>query len=256
MSEQIKVHFVGAGPGAEDLITVRGMRLLEKTDVIIYAGSLVNPALLNYAKNAEVYNSATMTLAEVIDVMKRASAQGKDIVRLHTGDQSIYGAVKEQMEELDKLGIAYDSCPGVSACFGAAAALNLEYTLPGISQSLIITRMRGKTDVPDRESIRSFSAHKATMAIYLSSSLLNELSAELIEGGYSPETPAAIVYKATWPEQKSFLCTVSSLAETAAQNNITKTAIILVGEVISPEMIEKSKLYDPGFSTEFRKATE
>ncbi len=253
LSEKIKVHFVGAGPGAEDLITVRGMRLLEKADVVIYAGSLVNPELLKYASDAEVYNSATMTLNEVIDVIKRAFAEGKDVVRLHTGDQSVYGAVKEQMDELDKLGISYDSCPGVSACLGAAASLNLEYTLPGISQSLIITRMEGKTRVPEKESIESFASHGASMAIYLSTSLLDELSDKLIAGGYTESTPAAIVYKATWPEEKSFICTVGTLAETARENGITKTAIILVGDVITPDVIRRSRLYAEDFSTEFRK---
>jgi precorrin-4/cobalt-precorrin-4 C11-methyltransferase len=250
-----KVHFVGAGPGAEDLITVRGKTLLEQADVVIYAGSLVNPGLLKYAHTSDIYNSATMTLAEVIDVCQKAAAEGKEIVRLHTGDQSVYGAVREQMDELDKLGIPYDSCPGVSACFGAAASLNLEYTLPGISQTLIITRMSGRTEVPDKESIRSLASHRASMAIYLSASLLEELTAELIEGGFSPDTPAAIVYKATWPEEKKFLCTLKTLAQTARDNDIRKTAIILVGDVISPEIIERSKLYDPGFSTEFRKST-
>ena len=253
MSDKAKVHFVGAGPGAEDLITVRGMELLKRADVVIYAGSLVNPGLLKYAGGAVVHNSATMTLEEVIEVIKEASAQGKEVVRLHTGDQSIYGAVKEQMKELDELGIAYDSCPGVSACFGAAASLDLEYTLPGISQSLIITRMEGKTRVPEGESIRRFASHGASMAIYLSSSLLKELSKELIEGGYDKDTPAAIVYKATWPEEEKYLCTVGTLAETADKHGIKKTAIILVGEVISPAYTERSKLYDPTFETEFRK---
>ena len=253
MSDKTKIHFVGAGPGAEDLITVRGMELLKRADVVIYAGSLVNPGLLKYAEGAKVYNSATMTLEDVIEVMKKAASEDKEVVRLHTGDQSIYGAVREQMEELDSLGIAYDSCPGVSACFGAAASLDLEYTLPGISQSLIITRMEGKTKVPESESIRSFAAHKASMAIYLSSSLLKELSKELIEGGYGKDTPAAIVYKATWPEEEKYICTVGTLDETAKEHGITKTAIILVGEVISPIQIERSKLYDPTFETEFRK---
>ena len=256
MDKEARVHFVGAGPGAEDLITVRGMRLLNKADVVVYAGSLVNPELLKYAENARIHNSATMNLDEVIAVIKDAAQNGLEVVRLHTGDQSIYGAVKEQMTELDKLGIAYDSCPGVSACFGAAASLNLEYTLPEVSQSLIITRMEGKTKVPERESIRSFAAHGASMAIYLSTSLLEKLEKELVAGGYRPDTPAAIVYKATWPEEKSFICRVDSLNKTARENNITKTAIILVGDVISPENIEKSRLYAPDFSTEYRKAKE
>lgn len=248
------VHFVGAGSGAVDLITVRGKKLLEKADVIIYAGSLVNLELLDYAKeDCTILNSATMTLDEVIDVMKKADEENKDIVRLHTGEPSIYGAVREQMDELDKLGISYDSCPGVSACFGAASILNLEYTLPEVSQSLIITRMEGRTSVPEMESIESFAMHQASMAIYLSTGMLDELGRRLIKGGYREDTPAALIYKATWPDEKAFVCTVATLAKTAQENNITKTAIVLVGDVIAHQNYEKSRLYAPDFETEFRK---
>lgn len=249
------VHFVGAGPGAEDLITVRGMRLLEQADIIIYAGSLVNPKLLSYAKaDCEIYNSAKMTLEEVLDVMRQAAAKGLDVVRLHTGEPSIYGAVREQMDALDASGIAYESCPGVSACFGAAASMNLEYTLPEISQSLIITRMEGRTKVPEGESIESFAAHGATMAIYLSTGMIGELAARLEAGGYDAATPAALVYKATWPQEQIFYCTVATLEETAKKNQITKTALILVGDVIAQKDYSRSRLYAPDFETEFRKA--
>lgn len=251
------VYFVGAGTGAADLITVRGMNLLKDADVIIYAGSLVNPELLNYAKkDCEIHNSASLTLEEVIAIMHKADAAGKMIVRLHTGDPSIYGAIREQMDALDRLEIAYESCPGVSACFGAAASLNLEYTLPDISQSLIITRMAGKTDVPIRESIESFAAHQASMAIYLSTGMLEELSTRLIAGGYRKETPAALVYKATWPEEQAYVCTVETLQETAEKHGITKTALVLVGDVISHQHYQKSRLYAADFSTEFRQAKE
>ncbi len=251
------VYFVGAGTGAADLITVRGMRLLEQADVIIYTGSLVNPELLNYAKaECEIHNSGKLTLDEVIDLMKQSEAEGKMIIRLHTGDPSIYGAVREQMDELDKLEIAYESCPGVSACFGAAASLNLEYTLPDISQSLIITRMEGKTKVPPKESIESFAAHQASMAIYLSTGLLGELSERLTAGGYGKETPAALVYKATWPEEEAYICTIETLESTAAEHGITKTALVLVGDVITHQNYKKSRLYAPDFSTEFRQAKE
>ena len=251
------VYFVGAGCGAPDLITVRGMHMLEKADVIIYAGSLVNPQLLEYAKEScVIYNSAKMTLDEVIDVMKEAEAERKMTVRLHTGDQSVYGAVREQMDMLDELGISYESCPGVSACFGAAASLNLEYTLPGISQSLIITRMEGKTKVPEKEQIESFAAHETTMAIYLSTGMLGELSRRLIAGGYRAETPAALVYKATWPEEEAYLCKVGELEQTASEHGITKTALVLVGEVLAHQNYQKSRLYAPDFSTEFRQAKE
>lgn len=248
------VYFIGAGSGAADLITVRGMRYLEQADVIIYAGSLVNKELLSYAKEScEIYNSAKMTLEEVILVMEEAEKEQKMTVRLHTGDPSVYGAVREQMDILDQKRIAYESCPGVSACFGAASALNLEYTLPGISQSLIITRMEGKTKVPEKESIESFAAHQASMAIYLSTGLLTELEQRLMAGGYGNDTPAAIVYKATWREEEAYICTVSTLAQTAEAHHITKTALILVGEAISHRRYERSRLYAPDFETEFRK---
>lgn len=251
------VYFVGAGTGAVDLITVRGMRLLGQADVIIYAGSLVNPELLQYAKNVcEIYNSAKLTLEEVLEVMQKAEEKGKTTVRLHTGDPSIYGAVREQMDELDKLGISYESCPGVSACFGAAASLNIEYTLPKISQSLIITRMEGKTEVPAKESIESFAAHQSSMAIYLSTGMLKELSERLVVGGYRKETPAALVYKATWAEEEAYICTVESLYDTAKEHGITKTALVLVGEAITHRKYKKSKLYAADFSTEFRQAKE
>lgn len=251
------VYFVGAGTGAADLITVRGAKLLSQADVIIYAGSLVNPELLHYAKeNCEIHNSAKMTLDEVLDVMVRAEQEKKITVRLHTGDPSVYGAVREQMDELDRQEIEYESCPGVSACFGAAASLNLEYTLPGVSQSLIITRMEGKTKVPPKESIESFAAHHASMAVYLSTGMLNELEERLIAGGYEEDTPAAIVYKATWPEEEAYICTVKSLAETAAAHKITKTALVLVGDVIAHQNYRRSRLYAPDFSTEFRRAKD
>ena len=248
------VYFVGAGCGAADLITVRGMNLLKKADVIIYAGSLVNPELLNYAKDGtEIFNSAFMTLEEVIEIIKKAEKNGKTTVRLHTGDSSIYGAIREQMDLLDDLGSKYETCPGVSACFGAASSMNLEYTLPDVSQTLIITRMEGKTKVPSEESIRSLASHKSSMAIYLSTGLLEKLSDELVAGGMDVLTPAAIVYKATWPEEKILKCTVGTLEKTAGENGITKTALVIVGDVIDHSTYSRSKLYDPEFETEYRK---
>ena len=246
------IHFVGAGPGSPDLITVRGKQYLEEADVIIYAGSLVNPKLLEYTKDiCTIYNSAKMTLEEVLSVMEKAEAAGKTTVRLHTGDPCIYGAIREQMDVLDEKGIAYDYCPGVSAFCGAASALNLEYTLPDISQSVIITRMEGRTPVPPKESIQSFAAHNATMVIFLSTGMLEELSRRLVEGGYREDTPAAIVYKATWEDEKVCRCKVKDLAVTAKENGITKTALIVVGEVLGGEY-ERSLLYHPEFTTEFR----
>lgn len=250
------IYFVGAGSGAVDLITVRGAKLLEKADVIIYAGSLVNPELLTYAKeNCEIHNSAYMTLDEVIEVMEKAEKAGKLTVRLHTGDPCVYGAIREQMDRLKKLNYSYEVVPGVSSFCGAAAAVKGEYTLPNVSQSVIITRMAGKTPVPERENIRSMASHQSSMVIFLSTGLLEELQKELMAGGYPADTKAAIVYKATWPDEKVMICTVSTLAKTAKENNITKTALILVGNFLGDEY-ELSKLYDPTFTTEFRKAKE
>lgn len=247
------VHFVGAGPGAPDLITLRGKELLEQADVIIYAGSLVNPQLLDYAKpKCQIHNSAKMTLEEVLDVMRQAEKEGRVTVRLHTGDPCIYGAVREQMDVLDEEGIAYDSCPGVSSFCGAASALNLEYTLPEVSQSVIITRMAGRTPVPDKESIESFAAHQATMVVFLSTSMLEELSERLMAGGYTRDTPAAIVYKATWEDEKTYVCTVGTLAQTAREHKITKTALMIIGDAVSGSSYERSRLYHPEFETEFR----
>ena len=249
------IHFVGAGSGAADLITLRGKKYLEEADTIIYAGSLVNPQLLDYAKaGCSIYNSAKMTLEEVLEVMLRDVREDKQVVRLHTGDPCLYGAIREQMDVLDEEKIPYDYCPGVSSFCGAASALNLEYTLPEISQSVIITRMAGRTPVPEKESIESFAAHHATMVVFLSTGLLEELSRRLIDGGYSADTPAAIVYKATWEDEKSFVCTVGTLAETAKKNNITKTALMIIGDVISCSNYDRSKLSAPGFTTEFREA--
>ncbi len=250
------IHFVGAGPGAEDLITVKGAELLKKTDVIIYAGSLVNPGLLKRAKEScRIYNSAEMTLEEVLSAMEDAEKNGLDTVRLHTGDPCLYGAIREQMDVLDEKGIDYEYVPGVSSFSGAAAALKAEYTLPSVSQSVVITRMAGRTPVPDRESIASFAEHGSTMVIFLSTGLLEELEQELMKGGYAEDSPAAIVYKATWPEEKVMRCTVGTLAKTAEDNQVTKTALILVGGFLAGGY-ERSKLYDPGFTTEFRKGTD
>ena len=213
------VHFVGAGSGAVDLITVRGAKLLAQADVVIYAGSLVNPELLSYTKpGCEIHNSAKMTLEEVIAVICEAERANKTTVRLHTGDSSIYGAVREQFDELDKRQIAYDVCPGVSAFCGAAAALRAEYT-------------------------------------FLSTSLTGQLQADLLAGGYEASTPAAVVYKATWPEEKIFRCTVGTLHDTVTQNNLTKTSLIVVGGCLGDQYL-RSLLYHPGFTTEFREATK
>ena len=242
------VHFVGAGPGAPDLITQRGAELLRRAEIVIYAGSLVNPALLGLCREScSLYDSAHMTLEQVLDVMQA----DREIVRLHTGDLCLYGAIREQMDALDKLGIPYDLTPGVSSFCGAAAAVEAEYTLPGVSQSVIITRMAGRTPVPERESIAALAAHGASMVIFLSAGMLEELQSELLKGAYRPETPAALVYKATWPEEKIIRCPLGRLAQAGREHNINKTALVLVGNFLSSRY-ERSKLYDPAFTTGYR----
>lgn len=248
------IYFVGAGSGASDLITVRGAKLLASADVVIYAGSLVNPELLTYTKEGcRIFNSAEMTLEEVIDVMKDAESKGEKTVRLHTGDSSIYGAVREQFDELEKLGFDYEVCPGVSSFCGAAASLKAEYTLPDVSQTVIITRAEGRTPVPEKESIKSLAAHRATMILFLSTALTEKLERDLLEGGYPEDTPVAIVYKATWPEERIFRCKLKDLDKTVKEEGLTKTSLIIVGDCMGADY-ERSRLYAPDFSTEFREA--
>jgi precorrin-4/cobalt-precorrin-4 C11-methyltransferase len=251
------VHFVGSGSGAVDLITVRGAKLLSQADVVIYAGSLVNPKLLEeYTREGcTIYNSAKLHLDEVISIMVEAEANALNTVRLHTGDPSIYGAIREQMDRLKALNIPYDVTPGVSSFCGMASSLKCEYTLPNVSQTVIITRMEGRTPVPDSEKISSLAQHGSTMIIFLSTGLLKELSTELIKGGYSPSTQAVIVYKATWDDEKICYCTVDTLYQTAKDNNITKTALIGVGGFLG-DTYELSKLYDKHFTTEYRNAID
>ena len=219
------IHFIGAGPGGADLITVRGARLLGQADCIIYAGSLVNPELLQYRKDGcAVYDSAGMTLEEVLALMQEQERAGHTTVRLHTGDPCLYGAIREQMDALDRLGLPYAYTPGVSSFCGAAAALNAEYTLPEVSQSVIITRMAGRTGVPQGEELRRMASHGCTLVLFLSTGLLEQAQEELLAGGaYTADTPAAIVYRATWPDERVLRCTVGTLARTAAENHITRT---------------------------------
>ena len=247
------IYFIGAGPGDPELITVKGKRLIDEADIIIYAGSLVNPQVLSGAKpEAEIYNSATMNLEEVLDVMKRGVAAGKKVVRVHTGDPSIYGAHREQMVELDKLEIPYEIVPGVSSFLAAAASLKREYTLPGVSQTVILTRMEGRTAVPEREQIEALAAHQATMVIFLSVGEIETLGKRLQAGGYPADTPAAVVYKASWEDQKIVQGTLTDIAEKVKEAGIRKTALVTVGRFLG-DTFELSKLYDAHFTTEFRK---
>ena len=248
------IHFIGAGPGDPDLITVKGKRLIEEADVIIYAGSLVNPLVLAGAKpEAQIYNSASMTLPEVIAVMKQGVENGKQVVRVHTGDPAVYGAHREQMAELDRLGISYDVVPGVSSFLAAAAALKREYTLPGISQTVILTRMEGRTPVPEKEQLEALAAHQATMVIFLSAGRIGELAGRLEKGGYPADTPAAVVYKASWEDEKIVVGTLADIAEKTEEAGIRKTALVTVGRFLG-DHFELSKLYDEAFTHEYREA--
>jgi len=246
-----KIYFIGAGPGDPDLITVKGRRLIEQADVIIYAGSLVNSEIIACRKaDAEVYNSASMTLEEVVDVMKKNFSMGKFIARVHTGDPSIYGAIREQIDLLDELSIAYEVIPGVSSFTAAASVLGMEFTLPGVSQTVICTRMEGRTPVPEREDLELLASHRASMAIFLSVHMLDDVVKKL-RVHYDDNTPVAIVQKATWPDQKIVKGTLSNIKEKIESENIDKTAMILVGDFLGDEY-ERSMLYDPGFSHGFR----
>ena len=247
-----KVHFVGAGPGDKELITLKGYKLLSNADVVIYAGSLVNPALLEYCKEGcEIHNSAYMDLQQITDVMEKGIREGKSVVRLQTGDFSIYGSIREQVEELNKIDIDYDCTPGVSSFLGASSALGVEYTVPEISQSVVITRMEGRTPVPEKESIESFAKHQTSMVIFLSVQEIEKVVERLVEGGYPETTPIAVVYKATWPDEKIVKGTLQDIAEKVKENNITKTALIMVGEFLGKEY-NNSKLYDKDFKHEYR----
>ena len=249
------VTFLGAGPGDPELITVKGARALETADVVVYAGSLVNPALLGLCKSGcAVYNSAELTLEQVLDILTEGHRAGQSVVRLHTGDPSLYGAIREQMDGLKARGIPYHVIPGVSSFSGAAAAVEGEYTLPGVSQSVILTRLAGRTPVPEGEALHLLAQHGCTMVIFLSSGMLDRVQGELLRGAYTETTPAALVYKATWPEERVLRCPLGRLAETGKQHGITHTALVLVGDFLG-DKYERSKLYDPSFTTGFREGT-
>ncbi len=251
------IHFVGAGCGATDLITVRGAKLLEKADVVIYAGSLVSKEMLNYCKNdVIVYDSSKMTLDEVLKIMIPFAREDKNIVRLHTGDPSLYGAIKEQMEALKEANIEYDVTPGVTAAFGAAASMGVELTLPGVTQTVIFTRVEGRTPMPEKESIRELAVHGASMAVYLSAVRVEELQRQLIEGGYDVDTPVAICYKVSWPEERIIMSNVEKMVEDTFDNQLNLTTLYIISKAIDTEKFDKSRLYSSDFSTAFRMARD
>ncbi|WHH60585.1 precorrin-4 C(11)-methyltransferase [Petroclostridium sp. X23] len=249
------VCFIGAGPGDPELITVKGQKLIKEADVIIYAGSLVNPEVIKDAKkDALIYNSADMTLEEVLHIMKDAEQNKKKVARVHTGDPSIYGAIREQMDALDTIGISYEVVPGVSSFVAAAAALKKEFTLPGVAQTVILTRLEGRTAVPEGERLGSLARHGASMCIFLSVGMMDKVVEELLEG-YEENTPVAVIYRASWPDEKVVSGTLKDISEKVKKAGITKTAQIVVGDFLG-NRYELSKLYDKSFSHEFRSAKE
>ena len=249
-----QVHIVGAGPGDPELITRKGYRLVQEADVVIYAGSLVNPAILEACKEGcEIHNSASMSLDDVLAVTKARVAEGKTVVRLHTGDPAIYGAIQEQMDALKEMGITYDVTPGVSSFLATAAALQQEYTLPNVTQTVIITRMEGRTPMPEKEKLSMLASHGATMCIFLSVQMIDKVAAELIEGGYDKTTPVAIVVKASWPDQRIIRGTLETIADVVAEEGVIRQAMIVVSRVLDTDY-EFSKLYDKGFAHMYRDA--
>ena len=250
------VSFVGAGPGETDLITLKGYKLLSEADVVIYAGSLINTDLLNYCKDgAEKYDSAKMTLDDIVDRMEESVKNDKSVVRLQTGDFSIYGSIREQIEEMKKRGIKYQCVPGVSSFLGAASSMGVEYTVPEVAQSVIITRMAGRTPVPEGESLKSLAQHQTSMVIFLSVQGIKKVVKQLEEGGYPTDTLAAVIYKATWPDEKVVRGTLADIAEKVHDADIRRTALIMVGKFLGDEY-NYSHLYDAGFSTMFRKKSK
>lgn len=257
MSEEIRkpatVFFVGSGPGDPELITVKGMRLLKEADLVIYAGSLVRERLLDFCEKApEVYNSASMSLSEIVSIMIEAARSGKKVVRLHTGDPSLYGALREQAEALEKEGIPYGIVPGVSSAFASAAALKRELTLPGVTQTVIFTRLEGRTPVPEAERLSSLAAHGATICIFLSVAMMGEVVSELLKG-YAPEIPVAVVYRASWEDELVVKGTLADIAAKVKDAGITRQAMIVVGRAVGDGPVERSRLYDPDFRHGFRK---
>ncbi len=256
--EKVTVYFIGAGPGALDLMTVRAQRIIQSADLILYADSLVNEEIGTLAKpGAEVAGSSGLTLEEIVSRMVEAARAGRVVARVHSGDPSIYGAIREQMNALAAAGIGYAVVPGVSSLFGAAAELGVELTVPEVSQTIIITRAEGRTPVPDTQRLRDLASHRATLAIYLSAGMIDRVVTELRDGGYPEETPVAVVYRATWPDQRILRGTLSDIAAAVRAAGITRQALILVGDALRAIKEGKpaaaSLLYDPSFGHGYRK---
>ena len=256
MIEPNTIYFVGSGPGDPELITLKAKKLMENADVIVYSGSLLNPKLLEYAKkDAVLHDAALIDRNKIYEILRDSTKQGKLAIRFHDGDPALFSTIREQIDKLDKDGLRCKVVPGITAILGAASSLNLELTLPGITQTLIITRAELRTPVPDRERISNLATHGATMAFYLSVHLIRNIVDELLKGGvYQTSTPVAVIYRATWDDEKIIIGTLDNIAERVNEAKITKTAIIIVGNVINPSSYEFSKVYDPQFTHGYRKA--
>jgi len=250
-----KVYFIGAGPGDAELISVKGARLIGEAETVIWAGSLVNKDILQYAsETAEIFDSAGMDIHQMTQTMKKGIEKGKPVARVHTGDPSLYGAIGEQMAELDKLGIEYEVIPGITSISAAAAVMQTELTLPEISQTLIISRVEGRTPVPEGETLENFAKIGGTLALYLSVGMIDEIVERMIKAGRSLETPVNVIYRATWEDQKIFRGTLETIAGIVKENKITKHALVIIGDVLKRDLKEYSKLYDREFTHEYRKA--
>jgi len=249
-----KVYFVGCGPGDPDLITIKAKKLIQKADVMVYSGSLIPSPILKLCKKGKLYDAAKLVREEIFEILQKNSKENKIVVRLHDGDPTIYGAIKEQIDNLQKEGIESEIIPGVTSFLASAAALGIQLTLPGVTQTIIITRAEARTKVPEREKISELAKHNATMVFYLSVHLLSQIVKQAIDGGYSKSTPAAVVYRASWPDQKVIVGTLEDITKKVRAERIIKTAIVIIGDVIQPSSYEYSRLYDKTFTHSFRKA--
>lgn len=253
----VPVYFIGAGPGDPELLTLKAKRIIGQADIIIYADSLVNPAVCEFAKEgATVHRSAGLDLEEITGIITDAVREGKTVARLQCGDPAVYGAIREQMDILDAAGIEYEVVPGVSSLFAAAAALKMEFTVPDVTQTVIITRLEGRTPVPAGESLKSLATHHATLAVFLSAGMVEQVAADLMAGGYRPDTPAVVVYRASWPDELVIHTLLKNLAEDTRAAGITKQALIIVGSFLERDAASRrSLLYDRNFSHEYRSGT-
>lgn len=248
-----KIYFVGCGPGDPDLLTIKAKKLMQSADVVVYSGSLIPPEIIKLCKKAKLYDAAKLVREEIFDILKSNAKKGKLVIRLHDGDPSIYGAIREQTDNLQKERIDFEIVPGITSFLASAAALGSELTLPGVTQTIIITRAESRTKVPKHEKISELAKHRATMIFYLSIHLLPDIVKQAIEGGYPKSTPMAAVYRASWKDEKVIRGTLNDIAKKVRDEKITRTAIIIIGDVVNPKSYEYSRLYDKTFSHGFRK---